>query len=278
MIPWRLIDTGPLDGPANMAVDEALLACFDPERSRPILRLYGWAPPAFSLGRFQKGVEVLDLEKCAAAGVPVVLRITGGGAIYHDEELTYSIVCAPRHIPPAVSVKDSFRLLTRFLLRFYGELGLEPCYAADHFPAGTRLGERTPFCFAGKESCDIIIGGKKIGGNAQRRLKSVIFQHGSIPLVNRAAHGAAFLRHPPAGIEEITGALHDFGVRRPPGELKKLMTGAFTETFPGVLTGEPLTMEEASAAASLARSAVCTGLQESGGFHPLAMIPPSRNP
>ncbi len=253
MIPWRLIDTGPLDGPANMAVDEALLACFDPERSRPILRLYGWEPPAFSLGRFQNGVEVLDLEKCAAAGVPVVRRITGGGAIYHAEELTYSIVCAPHHIPPAVSVKDSFRMLTRFLLHFYGELGLEPCYAADHFPAGTRLGERTPFCFAGKESCDIIIGGKKIGGNAQRRLRNVIFQHGSIPLVNRAGYGASFLRHPPDGIEEVTGALHDFGVQRPQGELKKLMAGAFTEAFPAVLTGEPLTKEEDSAAASLAR-------------------------
>ncbi len=249
-----------------MAVDEALLACFDPERSRPILRLYGWEPPAFSLGRFQKEVEVLDLEKCAAAGVPVVRRITGGGAIYHAEELTYSIVCAPHHIPPAVSVKDSFRLLTRFLLRFYEELGLEPCYAADHFPAGTRLGERTPFCFAGKESCDVIIGGKKIGGNAQRRLKNVIFQHGSIPLVNLAAYGATFLRHPPAGVEEVAGALHDFGVQRPPGELKKLMTGAFTETFPGVLAGEPMTKEEESAAASLSRNAVCVGLWKSKSF------------
>ena len=235
---------------------------FNPERSRPILRLYGWEPPAFSLGRFQKGADVLDLEKCAAAGVPVVQRITGGGAIYHAEELTYAIVCAPHHIPSAVSVKDSFRLLTRFLLRFYGELGLEPCYAADHFPAGTRLGERTPFCFAGKESCDIIVGGKKIGGNAQRRLKNVIFQHGSIPLANRAAYGAAFLRHPLAAIEEVTGALHDFGVQRPPGELKQLLTEAFTETFPGVLTGEPMTIEEESAAASLARNA----LQDSAGL------------
>jgi lipoate-protein ligase A len=257
MVSWRLIDTGPLDGPANMAVDEALLACFDPERSRPVLRLYGWEPPAFSLGRFQVAEEVLDLERCAAAGIPVVRRVTGGGAIYHAEELTYAVVCAPQHIPHATTVKDSFRVLTRFLLRFYGGLGLEPCYAADYFPAGTRLGERTPFCFAGKESCDIMIGGKKIGGNAQRRLRNVVFQHGSIPLANRAAEGARFLRHPPAGIGEVTGALGDFGVRRPQGELKRLVAAAFAESFPGVLTAEPLTAEEEAAAACRAPGAVC---------------------
>ncbi|HTG82958.1 MAG TPA: lipoate--protein ligase family protein [Geobacteraceae bacterium] len=252
MIHWRLIDTGPLDGPANMAVDEALLACFNPELSRPVLRLYGWEPPAISLGRFQLAGDVLDLERCAASGIPVVRRVTGGGAIFHAEELTYAIVCAPHQIPPAVSVKDSFRVLTGFLLRFYGKLGLESRYAADCLPAGARLGERTPFCFAGMESCDVLIGGKKIGGNAQRRLKNVIFQHGSIPIVNRAAEGANFLRHPPARIGEVAGALRDFGERRSAGELKRLMAAAFAESFPGVVTPESLTAEEGAAAASRA--------------------------
>ena len=245
---WRLIDTGPLDGPTNMAVDEALLGCFDPERSTPLVRLYGWEPPALSLGRFQKSADVLDLARCAAARVPVVRRITGGGAIYHADELTYAIVCAPHHLPPARSVKESFRILTAFLLRFYADLGLAPRYAVDHVPAGTQLGERTPFCFAGKESYDIVVDGRKIGGNAQRRLRNVIFQHGSIPLVNRAAEGARFLHHPPAAIGEIAGALRDFGVRHPAGELKRLMTMAFAESFPGGLTEGALTAEEEAAA------------------------------
>ena len=68
MTSWRLIDTGPLDGPANMAVDEALLACFDPQKSVPVLRLYGWHPPAMSVGRFQKAAEVLDLENVRVPG------------------------------------------------------------------------------------------------------------------------------------------------------------------------------------------------------------------
>src|ERR1035438_5738432 len=95
---WRLIVSGPLDGVSNMAVDEALFSMFSPEVSLPVLRLYSWEPPAVSLGRFQIPDEVLNLEKCAAEGVMVVRRITGGGMIFHADELTYSIVCSPEQI------------------------------------------------------------------------------------------------------------------------------------------------------------------------------------
>jgi lipoyl(octanoyl) transferase len=244
MITWRLIDTGSLDGASNMAVDEAILACFNPSRSRPVLRLYGWKPAAFSLGRFQKGGDVLDLEKCKAAGVKVVRRITGGGAIYHTAELTYSIVCAPHQIPPAPSVKDSYRLLTGFLLLFYERLGLTAGYAADHLPAGTRLGERTDFCFAGKEACDILINRKKIGGNAQRRMRNVIFQHGSIPVGNRLAEGTAFLLEIPPGLAETTATLRAGGVTASPDELKKTLIGAFRERVAPLLEPDLLTEEE----------------------------------
>jgi lipoate-protein ligase A len=235
-----------------MAQDEALLACFDPDRSRPILRLYGWSPPAISLGRFQTAEEVLDLSRCKAAGIPVVRRITGGGAIYHAEELTYSLVCTPDQIPAAASVKESFRTLTRFICRFYELLGLDVSYAVDHFPPGTKLGERTPFCFAGRETYDILVRGKKIGGNAQRRLKNVIFQHGSIPLVNHAAAGAAFLREPPDGLAESTGALADFGVVRPREELVRLLMEAFAERLSARPVPAALTAAEEEMAAALA--------------------------
>jgi lipoate-protein ligase A len=252
MTTWRFIDSGPLDGAANMAVDEALLACFDPETSRPLLRVYGWEPPTLSLGRFQKACELLDRERCGRARVPVVRRITGGGVIYHAGEITYSLLCAPHHLPPAASIRESFRVLTSFLIRFYDKIGLDARYAVEHFPAGTKLGERTGFCFAGKESYDIMIDGKKIGGNAQRRLKDVIFQHGSIPVLNHAALGAAFLREPPAGIEETAGALHDFGVSFDLPVLKKLLLEAFMETHAALLEEEALTARERTTAASLA--------------------------
>ncbi|HEY6007051.1 MAG TPA: lipoate--protein ligase family protein [Geobacteraceae bacterium] len=250
---WRLIDTGPLDGPTNMAVDEALLACFDPERSAPVLRLYGWAPPALSLGRFQDAAAVLDLERCAAAGVPVVRRITGGGVIYHAAELTYALVCAPHQLPPARSVKESFRILTGFLLRFYSGLGLSPCYAVDHAVAGTRFGERTPFCFAGKESYDILVSGRKLGGNAQRRLRNAIFQHGSVPLANHARHGSGFLREPPEEVGESSVSLGELGIEAPEDSLRQGLAEAFATDLGVVLERDSLSDSEQAQAERLRR-------------------------
>ncbi len=228
---WRLIVTPPLPGAENMAIDEALLRTFDPESSLPVLRLYGWNPPALSLGRFQKAAEVLDLERCRADGVAIVRRVTGGGVIYHADELTYSLVCAPGQIPPASSVKDSFRVLTGFLLAFYRRLGLDVAYAADAAPEGVRLGERTAFCFAGRESFDILAAGRKIGGNAQRRLKGVIFQHGSIPLCNRAVTGLAYMKERIPEHAEGTASLAEYGVSADRELLLTEITAAFSENF-----------------------------------------------
>ncbi len=250
---WRFIDSGALDGAINMAIDEALLACFDPESSPPIFRVYGWEPPALSLGRFQKAGEVLDRERCDREKITVVRRITGGGVIYHRDELTYSVVCAPHHIPAASSIKESFRVLTSFIMRFYAGLGLAPCYALDNCPAGTVLGERTPFCFAGKESYDITVDGRKIGGNAQRRLKKAIFQHGSIPVENHIPRGAGFLKERPVGIGEKSGALRDLGVAFPLDVLRARLAEAFRDAFSATFREEGLSEAESALAAALGR-------------------------
>ena len=226
-----------------MALDEALLLTFDPHRSLPILRLYGWEPVALSLGRFQDAAAVLDLARCRSAGIPLVRRITGGGVIYHGDELTYSIICAPHHLPPDSSIKESFRYLTAFLLLFYGKLGLAPHYAAEISQA-QHLGRRTPFCFAGQESYDILLEGKKIGGNAQRRLKEVIFQHGSIPLLNRAEEGGTFMREPPEGIGAETFSLCQAGIREDEVTLKSLLAESFQEGMGVLLREERLTTQE----------------------------------
>ena len=241
---WRLIVTPPLSGAENMAIDEALLRSFDPESSLPLLRLYGWNPPALSLGRFQKAAEVLDLERCRADDVAVVRRVTGGGVIYHADELTYSLVCAPGQIPPASSIKDSFRVLTGFLLAFYGALGLAAAYAIDAAPEGTHLGERTAFCFAGRESFDILTGGRKIGGNAQRRMKGKIFQHGSIPLQNHAVTGLSYMRDQAPEQAEGTISLAEYGVNNDRIILENRLAAAFGEYFGVVLANDSLTKEE----------------------------------
>ncbi|WP_298267434.1 lipoate--protein ligase family protein [Geobacter sp.] len=249
--PWRLIDTGPLDGGANMAVDEALLRHFDPAHSLPVLRLYGWEPPAFSLGRFQRGEEALDLERCRAAGIAVVRRITGGGVIYHAEELTYAVVCAPPQIPGGRGVKESFRTLTRFLLHFYAGLGIDASWARERHPP-ERLGLRTPLCFAGREEYDILAGGRKIGGNAQRRLKDVVFQHGSIPLRPALQRALPFLRQVPPGFQEGTASLAELGVTEDAPVLGKRLAASFATALGVTLVPSALTAAEAATAARLA--------------------------
>jgi len=248
---WRLIDTGPRPGPENMAIDEALLSCFEPGRSLPVLRLYGWSPPAFSCGRFQNPGEILDLRRCRGAGIPVVRRITGGGVIYHAEELTYSLVCPTSAIPESRNVRAAFFQLTSFLIDFYRRLHLSPAYAADYHCSGKRLGERTPLCFAGTESCDILLGGRKIGGNAQRRLKEVIFQHGSIPLRQMAGVGAGYLLEPAGCLLDATTSLEDEGVKLPGEGLAPLLIDAFAERMGATLVRDSLTDREMEASAKL---------------------------
>lgn len=246
---WRFIDTGSLPGAENMAIDEALLACFNPAESAPILRLYGWSPPAFSCGRFQEPAEIIDLNRCRTHGVQVVKRITGGGVIYHASELTYSLVCPADFIPGSRGVKDAFYQLTSFLIRFYKKLGLNTGHAVDHYTGNKKLGERTPLCFAGIESFDILINGRKIGGNAQRRLKNVIFQHGSIPLRQMANEGNTYLLRPDYRIVERTTSLESQGVIFAQRQLAALLKSSFAESFDIVFKEDVLTAAEKESAA-----------------------------
>jgi len=241
---WRHIDSGSSSGAVNMAVDEALLMSFDPHHSAPVLRTYGWQPPALSLGRFQDAAEVLDLERCRHDAVDIVRRVSGGGTIYHADELTYSIVCTQAQIPPAVSVKDSFRVLTGFLVDFYRSLGLNSCYAVDVAPGHASLGERTAFCFAGRESFDILIDSRKIGGNAQRRHKNVIFQHGSIPVMNRAHHGLQYMKDRSPGHAESSVSLSDCGVSTDFSALKTMLVEAFRRHMGADIGVESLSTDE----------------------------------
>jgi lipoate-protein ligase A len=247
---WRLIDDGPANGPSNMALDEALLSCFDPKRSHPVLRLYGWNPPALSIGRYQHPETALKLDLCLADGIPVVRRMTGGGIIFHAQELTYSIVCAPEHVAQATGVKDGFRLLCAFLLGTYRRLGLEAAFAADLDLAGERLGERTPFCFAGKEEFDILVNGRKIGGNAQRRLRGAILQHGSIPLQSRVQDAFRYLKDPaPGGGEAVS--LAELGLQPKLERLKEIVANSFEEALGARLHADVVSAQEERAASLL---------------------------
>jgi lipoate-protein ligase A len=157
-----------------MAVDEAILY-FYPEFKVPTLRIYGWHEPFISIGYNQDAPGVLKPK----INIPFVRRLTGGAAILHNREITYSITCSLADLNLPCEVKKSYEVLNSFIKEFYRKLGFKAEFVKDAFPE--RLERRENFCYTSCEYFDFVINGKKIGGNAQRRRKNLIFQHGSIP-------------------------------------------------------------------------------------------------
>jgi len=177
MFTWRFIKTGKSDPYFNMALDELLFRQFQ-ESKVPIFRIYGWSRPGLTLGFFQDPSEVLNVEQCRQRGVAFIRRITGGGVVLHENEITYSIVCSRSGLRLS-NIKESIRILCSFIMTFYRRLGLHPFFYIDKYGASPK--RRSSFCFASCEDFDILIDNKRIGGNAQRRKRDIVFQHGSVP-------------------------------------------------------------------------------------------------
>lgn len=177
---WRVIISPETDPYMNMAVDEALLQTYSHNKQMPVLRFYSWKTLAVSIGVSQEPMETLDLPSLRKGNIVFVRRMTGGEGIYHDAEITYSLVCSKTDLSLPASVRKSFRVITEFILDAYREFGLKPCYAGD--TGEYSHGEAASFCYSTKEHFDVMVDGKKLGGNAQKRTGDIIFQHGSIPL------------------------------------------------------------------------------------------------
>jgi lipoate-protein ligase A len=194
---WRFLDTGFLSGAWNMAIDEAMMLAHAQGLVPPTLRFFRWQPPCVSLGYFQAADDV-DWDECARRGYDVVRRPTGGRAILHDKELTYSIVIADKEIEGGSSVLASYASLSQGLILGLRALGIEAhlegkrqigCRASA--AKGKSLSSFIPHlssliseanCFTAAARCDLVVGSKKIVGSAQVRRESVILQHGSVPL------------------------------------------------------------------------------------------------
>ena len=175
---WRLIVHDPADGPANMAIDEAIAAHVREGRVPPTLRFYAWEPACLSLGYSQPAGDV-DFERLRARGWDVVRRLTGGRAILHVDELTYSVVVPMDDPRVAGSVIESYRRLSRGLLTGLARLGT-PVRADAAAEGAHRF--RGPVCFEVPSDYEITARGKKLLGSAQTRRGGVILQHGALPL------------------------------------------------------------------------------------------------
>ena len=202
-----MILDGNLCGYYNMACDEAIFNHY-PQKRVPTLRIYGWSRPFVSLGYFQKAAQVLNLDISEREKIPFVRRITGGAAILHSQEITYSLTLSTRDLNLSSSVKESYRILTSFLLMFYKKLSLHAYFAVDI--CNGSLGRYGNFCFSSHENFDILINGIKIGGNAQKRSKELIFQQGSIPAKLHFGAIRKVIKNIPQDLEEKSQGLFYF--------------------------------------------------------------------
>jgi lipoate-protein ligase A len=198
---FSLLLDPPASGAWNMAVDQALLELAAAE-GQCTLRFYQWAEPTLSLGYFQAYADRAGHE--ASRQCAVVRRPSGGGAILHDFDLTYSLA-VPEHHPLAVGRLRTYGIVHNALIEVLAGLGIE----ASLFDSDTpRLGcgdeaataRRQPFlCFQRRAAGDVLVKGEKVAGSAQRRCRGAILQHGSVLLARSAAAPEL------DGLKELTG-------------------------------------------------------------------------
>lgn len=169
---WHIIQSGPGEAAWNMAFDEMLL-----EWSRliasPILRFYSWTEPAATFGYFQRYKEIADWTQLR----PLIRRPTGGGLVPHDADWTYSVIIPPNHDWYELRAADSYRRLHEWIVASLKTIGA---------PAELALAARKELpgqCFAGPEQYDVLYGGRKIAGAAQRRAKEGLLIQGSIQTI-----------------------------------------------------------------------------------------------
>lgn len=176
---WRIVDTGSNCGAYNMGVDQALAAS---AAQGPVLRFYGWDPPAISCGWNQQPEREADVEACRALGIDVVRRPTGGRAVLHWEELTYSVACVAEALGAGGRVEATHRAIGACLaagLRLFGA-------SVELERAGRGMGpSRSVPCFGSTARWELKCQQRKLVGSAQRRYGRRLLQHGSI-LLGRA--------------------------------------------------------------------------------------------
>ena len=158
---WRLLVTDGNNAYKNMAIDRAILVANSKGLVPPTVRFYHWKPSAISIGYFQSLTEEIDLEECRKHGIDYVRRITGGGAVFHENELTYSIVIPESHSEMPKNIMDSYGRICGAIMKGLKNFGIDSTYHPIN---------------------DILSNGKKISGNAQTRKHKTVLQHGTVLL------------------------------------------------------------------------------------------------
>jgi len=260
---WRLISNSPTPGPWNMAVDEAIFEAVIDHRVPPTLRLYAWDPPCLSLGLAQPCRDV-DLDALQKNGWDLVRRPTGGRAILHTDELTYS-VAAPLDEPRiSGGVLESYQRLSQALLSALHRLGL-PAQSEKEYPLSPGSQPNGAVCFEVPSKYEIVVSGRKLIGSAQARRMNGVLQHGSLPLFGDLTRITRVLAYPDdAAREQAAQRLLDhattlelLGYHISWQDAAVAFYQAFEETLSLNLVLSDLTQEERQRAAGLVEQKYC---------------------
>ena len=188
--PYRFLNTQVQDAAMNMAIDESVLMHHLKGEAPPTLRVFRWSQPSISLGRFQSVEREIVSEECQRRGVALVRRPTGGRAVYHRDEFTYSMITSKRYgVPPGVVA--AYAYLAQGLLAALAMLGVQAELSDERVSKHSSAA-----CFASSTQADLTSGGFKLIGSAQVWRDDALLQQGSLPLDDRAAEFFSMLRYP----------------------------------------------------------------------------------
>lgn len=253
---WRLLDTGLSDGATNMAIDEAVMYAVVEKKSPPTLRFYGWQPPCVSVGYTQPLLDEIDLDKCQKKGYNWVRRPTGGRAVLHIDELTYSVVAPQGEARVAGNILTSYRRLSLGLVAGLRSLGCDVSQAgllnADSM-------KKSAACFEVPSHYEVTALGRKLVGSAQVRRKGVVLQHGALPLMGDVSRLADVLALPERDRNVLRRKLHQraialdeaLGRSMTYSEAVKALTEGFAQALNLDLEPGALSTNERAAAARL---------------------------
>jgi len=229
---WNYIDSGPNLGVYNMALDEELLVRAQAGEDRPVLRLYGWQPPAVSLGRFQKSETAVNVDACRRHGFDIVRRVTGGRAVLHDKELTYSIIARTDNPLFPGTVLGTYKVIAAGLLAGLGNLGIpaEIVLRGGRHAASVDKNAKNAACFSSPSWYEILVQGRKIVGSAQRRVSGAFLQHGSILMDYDPQLEALVIPGGCAG-DVVTCIKRELGRDVPLDEVKQALVQGFREAL-----------------------------------------------
>ncbi len=241
---WRLIIDPPLPGKVNMERDLEVMEEVSSGECPPTLRLYRWSPPAVSLGYFQDEKEVVELCACQEAGIDLVRRPTGGRAVLHDQELTYSIVVPEMH--PFINkggVMDAYRGISRGIVTAFNLLGIVASLSPEE---GQRAGLSPGSCFDMPSAYEVKVQDKKVVGSAQLRRDGIVLQHGAIlfklPLdlyrkVLKREYSAD-TKGVPLDLADKAAGLHDLGYNVSYEKMTRALVKGFSMVIPAVFTSQ----------------------------------------